>query len=175
MGACLSCLGVAGPESASDPSEAHHLLNEPYPPNHYGTTGPDNRNSPQVDPEEIRKQRDALERLCAATSDKLIDVTQTTRSDEGRVAPTKMVTDYPRLFSEQFGGVLAREETNDGRPDSETTLTDEDEGTYLRKLMKGKDLENWNTPEGLGSLSVQFDDLLGPGPVAANTKARMQH
>lgn len=55
--------------SSIQPSEAQHLLNEPYPPNHYGTTGPDNRNSPQVDPEEIRKQRDALERLCAATSE----------------------------------------------------------------------------------------------------------
>lgn len=108
---------------------------------------------------------------------KLIDVTQTTRSDEGRAAPTKMVTDYPRLFSEQFGGVLAQEETNDGRPDSETTLTDEDEGTYLRQLMgtRGKDLESWNTPEGLGSLSVQFDDLLGPGPMAPNPKAKMLH
>ena len=90
MGACLSCLGLARRESSSDvtidppheaqvgdtsssldtqPSDTHPLLNEPYPPHNYGAVGDNIRSSPQVDPEEIRKQRDALERLCATTSE----------------------------------------------------------------------------------------------------------
>lgn len=53
----------------SQPSDTHPLLNEPYPQHNYGAVGDNARSSPQVDPEEIRKQRDALERLCAATSE----------------------------------------------------------------------------------------------------------
>jgi hypothetical protein len=96
MGVCASCLGLAQPESQSDvsynlpnascscsvcnlsllltnslfqPSDSTHLLGDPYPPNQYGSLSADQRNGPQVDPEEIRKQRDALERLCAQTTE----------------------------------------------------------------------------------------------------------
>ncbi|KIV99339.1 uncharacterized protein PV09_08998 [Verruconis gallopava] len=162
MGVCLSCLGLARRESTSDPSDTHPLLNEPYPPNHYGAVGDNARSSPQVDPEEIKRQRDALERLCTSTSDKLIDVTQTTRSDEGRTAPPKVPTDYPRLFAEQFGGPLADPEN-------------EDDVDTLRNILRkqAKDLATWNKPSNLGSLSIQFDDLMGAQLPSVSSKGKL--
>jgi len=178
MGACLSCLGLAQ-ESSSDPSDTHPLLNEPYPQHNYGAIGDNARSSPQVDPEEIRRQRDALERLCAATSDKLIDVTQTTRSDEGRAAPPKLATDYPRLFAEQFGSALATseedEDETDGRPHSDSTLAEQEEVDQLRQVLwkEGKELATWKKPANLGALSIQFEDLMSTQLSAPASKGKL--
>jgi hypothetical protein len=50
----------------------------------------------------------------------------------------------------------------DSRPSSGSTATDEDETTWLRRIIEadGEDVLNWKTPGELGSLSVQFDDVL---------------
>jgi len=60
------------PPSLPQPSDTTQLLTDAYPP-HYGATtangGPHAGGAPQLDPEEIRRQRDALERLCAQTSE----------------------------------------------------------------------------------------------------------
>jgi len=112
-----------------------------------------------VDPEEIRRQRDALERLCAQTSDKLIDVAQTTNAEEGGLSPT----DYQRLFQERFYSQNQDLDDDDPRPSSESTLTDETESTWLAHIIEedGQDILEWKTSEQLGSLSVQFDEVLG--------------
>ena len=89
MGICSSCLGFgrrqsqsevrnslkAAPKShkhyancPSQPSDSSHLLPDSYQA-HYGSLNADQRHNPQVDPEEIRRQRDALERLCVQTSE----------------------------------------------------------------------------------------------------------
>lgn len=89
MGACASCLGLGRRPSDSEVSTAlawlscrlltqspplqrsdsSHLLADPYQP-HYGSINPPGSHSvPQPDPEEIRRQRDALERICAQTSE----------------------------------------------------------------------------------------------------------
>lgn len=89
MGICSSCLGLGRRQSQSDvsnslkaapksykhcannplqPSDSSHLLPDSYQP-HYGALNADQRHNPQVDPEEIRRQRDALERLCVQTSE----------------------------------------------------------------------------------------------------------
>ncbi|KAF2239747.1 hypothetical protein EV356DRAFT_528315 [Viridothelium virens] len=97
MGICLSCLGLHRRPSSPDPSETSRLLYEdPYQP-HYGAVNP-HPNVPQPDPEELRRERDALERLCAQTSDKLIDVAQSTDAEE----PSKINSEYPRLFNQRF-------------------------------------------------------------------------
>jgi hypothetical protein len=50
-------------------SDSSHLLGDPYQP-HYGSINqPSAHSPPQADPEEIRRQRDALERICAQTSE----------------------------------------------------------------------------------------------------------
>jgi len=171
MGICASCLGISRRESTSDPSDSQNLLQDPYQPNQYGTLNPDHRNSPQVDPEEIRKQRDALERLCALTSDKLIDVAQSTNTDEEGY--TKLQTDYQRLFRERFASASSthslklhhhEEDVEERRPSSDSTLTDETETTWLAHIVQedGKDILHWKTSGQPGALSVQFDDVLGP-------------
>jgi hypothetical protein len=97
----------------------------------------------------------------------LIDVTQTTRSDEGRAALPKMATDYSRLFAEQFGSALTGEEEGadetDGRPKSDTTLAEQEDVDKLRHVLQkgGKELATWKRPNNLGALSIQFDDLMG--------------
>ena len=48
-------------------SDASHLLGDPYQPN-YGAVG-GAHNVPQPDPEELRRQRETLERICAETSE----------------------------------------------------------------------------------------------------------
>ena len=152
-----------------------------------------------MDPEEIRRQRDALERLCAATSEyalpsdathemianipcshsKLIDVTQTTRSDEGRAAPPKLATDYPRLFAEQFGSALATseedEDETDGRPHSDSTLAEQEEVDQLRQVLwkEGKELATWKKPANLGALSIQFEDLMSTQLSAPASKGKL--
>jgi len=170
MGICASCLGIQRRESNSDPSDSQELLGDPYQPNQYGTLNPDHRNSPQLDPEEIRRQRDALERLCAQTSDKLIDVAQSVNTDEGGL--DKLHTDYQRLFRERFAAVSSptehphevEDDNEERRPSSDSTLTDETETTWLARIVQedGQDILGWKTSGQLGSLSVQFDDVLGP-------------
>jgi len=50
-------------------SDSSHLLGDAYQP-HYGSiNAPGAHSVPQPDPEEIRRQRDALERICAQTSE----------------------------------------------------------------------------------------------------------
>ncbi|KAE9964697.1 hypothetical protein BLS_008135 [Venturia inaequalis] len=168
MGICASCLGLERRASNLDPSDSQHLLGDPFQPNHYGTIHPDHSNRPQVDPEEIRRQRDALERLCAQTSDKLIDVAQSATSEEGGV--DKLHTDYQRLFRERFASISSTiEEPHRGadeerRPSSDSTLTDETETTWLAHIVQedGQDILSWKASGQPGSLSVQFDDVLGP-------------
>lgn len=106
---------------------------------------------------------------------KLIDVTQTTRSDEGRVAPPKMVTDYARLFAEQFSSALEdEEEETDDRPHSDSTLAEQEDIDHLRQVLRkeGKELATWRKPNNLGALSIQFDDLMSrPPPPSSKGKA----
>ncbi|KAF2760442.1 hypothetical protein EJ05DRAFT_474315 [Pseudovirgaria hyperparasitica] len=98
MGICASCLGLNRHESTSDPSDTSQLLNDHYQPGYGSINHNPQLNGHQPDPEEIRRQRDALERICAQTSDKLIDVSQPDHPD----MPSKMAPDYPRLFAELF-------------------------------------------------------------------------
>jgi len=48
-------------------SDASHLLGDQYQPN-YGTAS-STHNVPQPDPEELRRQRENLERICAETNE----------------------------------------------------------------------------------------------------------
>lgn len=174
MGICSSCLGGRRPSDA-ERSDSSHLLGDPYQP-HYGTlnaTG--SHNSPRPDPEEIRRQRDALERICAQTNDKLIDVSQATFAEDG----SKMTSEYPRLFNERFPPLSPTHSRppsapadgihNDGAHDTLQTSEDEndneDEATWLGKIVgNSADAEgSWVrvVPIESGALTFQFGDPFG--------------
>ncbi|KAF2098166.1 hypothetical protein NA57DRAFT_76959 [Rhizodiscina lignyota] len=62
-----------------------------------------NSGGPGVDQEEIRRQREVLERLCVATSDNLINVSTARHpSDSAEPSAPAAAHDLPRLFRELF-------------------------------------------------------------------------
>ncbi|KAF2205392.1 hypothetical protein GQ43DRAFT_362490 [Delitschia confertaspora ATCC 74209] len=152
MGICASCLSLGRRSSDSDVSQ--HLLSDPY--HQYGSI---NASAPhgilQPDPEEIRRQRDALERICAQTSDKLIDVSQSAYTDEG----SKMTSEFPRLFNERF----PESKSAGSRPSSADPCLDGDEESWVDNVISNKegDEGNWEHVVSLksGVLVVDFDKL----------------
>ncbi|TKX26637.1 late endosomal/lysosomal adaptor and MAPK and MTOR activator-like protein [Elsinoe australis] len=78
MGACLSCLGLSQRASDDEPSESERLLYDETSAERvgYGATGP-GPHIPAPDPEELRRHREMLERICAETANNLIDVQHT--------------------------------------------------------------------------------------------------
>ncbi|KAF2795429.1 hypothetical protein K505DRAFT_324060 [Melanomma pulvis-pyrius CBS 109.77] len=159
MGICSSCLGLGRRPSDSDQSDSSHLLGDAYQP-HYGSIAAAGSHSgPQPDPEEIRRQRDALERICAQTSDKLIDVSQATHTEDG----SKIASEYPRLFNERFPSTHAQ---SSPPPSADAAAAaEEDETTWLESII-GNTAEaegSWDrvAPIDSGTLTVQFGDVLG--------------
>ncbi|OCK76576.1 hypothetical protein K432DRAFT_445932 [Lepidopterella palustris CBS 459.81] len=155
MGVCASCLGLGRRASQSDPSDSSHLLGDPYQPHYGGINAGGPHGGPQPAPEEIRRQRDALERICAQASDKLIDVSQLAYTEDG----SKMNSEYPRLFNERFP---APKPTS--RPSTSGTGVDEDEATWLGHIIGNSSNEegSWDRVQTIdsGALTVQFDDAL---------------
>lgn len=98
----------------------------------------------------------------------MIDVAQSATTEEAGV--DKLHTDYQRLFRERFAAMSSpieeshEEDDEERRPSSDSTLTDETETTWLAHIVQedGQDILNWKASGHLGSLSVQFDDVLGP-------------
>ncbi|MCJ1354182.1 MAG: hypothetical protein MMC33_004169 [Icmadophila ericetorum] len=92
MGVCSSCLGwrKAQPE---DPETSRLLYDDPYRPQ-YGSQisrGPQHVNQP--DPESLRLEREALERICYVMSSNVIDVfTTLPESVEKDKSPTLQVS-----------------------------------------------------------------------------------
>jgi len=163
---------------------SQHLLSDPY--HNYGSINASGSHVAPPDPEEIRRQRDALERICAQTSEfvlspptpfvcalanlsnpyysKLIDVSQSAYTEEG----SKLTSEYPRLFNERFPPtkpVGSRPESADG------SEVDEDEATWLAKIVGETNEEegSWErvVPLKSGTLTVQFDDP----PVSDNRRS----
>lgn len=56
--------------------------------------------APEIDPENLRRQREALEQICAETSNELIDVMHHNVFTSGN----KFTDGYGELFSRAFGG-----------------------------------------------------------------------
>ncbi|KAH7119798.1 hypothetical protein B0J11DRAFT_70608 [Dendryphion nanum] len=185
MGICSSCLGLGRRPSDAERSESSHLLGDPYPP--YGThNAPSSQSLTRPDPEEIRRQRDALERICAQTNDKLIDVSQATYADDG----SKIASEYPRLFNERFPPQLPQSSRpasasadtaphdshmyhQDAEPSANTSAhhdyeevmeEEEEEAAWLSNIVgNSADPEgNWGhvQPIESGALTFQFGDPL---------------
>ncbi|KAK2778023.1 hypothetical protein FQN52_002928 [Onygenales sp. PD_12] len=72
MGVCYSCLGLGGRDSHD--SESSRLLDdELYQSSYgYGAVGSGQRQGP--DPEDLKREREALEAICQRTSDSVIDI-----------------------------------------------------------------------------------------------------
>ncbi|KAF1832489.1 hypothetical protein BDW02DRAFT_423392 [Decorospora gaudefroyi] len=151
MGICSSCLGGRR-TSASEQSDASHLLGDQYQPN-YGTAN-STHNLPQPDPEELRRQRENLERICAETNEQLIPVSQSTALPEVTEQPAKH-DEYAHLFNERFRSIR-----RDGRPPSAGDaygVDDDEETTWLENAVgtQGEDDFDQIKP-AKGKLTIQF-------------------
>ncbi|CAI6331931.1 unnamed protein product [Periconia digitata] len=172
MGICSSCLGLERRSSDTEVTkirtddtgtvvlthplqnaDSSHLLADPYQPQYGSINGPNSHHTPQPDPEEIRRQRDALERICAQTSDKLIHVSHATYTDQATNS------EYHRLFHERFPPAAS------SRPASANPDMEEDEATWLANIIgSSNDAEgSWERVQPIesGALTIQFGDALG--------------
>ncbi|KAH5397423.1 hypothetical protein HBI47_212980 [Parastagonospora nodorum] len=151
MGICSSCLGGRRP-SESEQSDTSHLLHDPYQPN-YGTNN-GSHNAPQPDPEELRRQRETLERICAETSEQLIPVSQpATIPPEVSEQPTNDA-EYARLFNERFATLRKIP----SRPSSaDAADTEDDEAAWLEQALGGQGEDEVDQIEPTkGGLTIQF-------------------
>ncbi|KAF2092011.1 hypothetical protein K490DRAFT_32116 [Saccharata proteae CBS 121410] len=166
MGVCASCLGLGRRASQSEPSDTSQLLSDPYQPQYGSVHAVGQPNGSQLDPEEIRRQRDALERICAQTSEYLIDVSHSAKPDKMSV----MFADYSRLFMERF----PPNPYPDSRPSSSSTMAEQDEAAWLADVIGSDgDEGHWDQvkPVDFGALTIHFEEMMGserrPSPVRA--------
>ncbi|KAE8556163.1 hypothetical protein TMatcc_003493 [Talaromyces marneffei ATCC 18224] len=72
MGACQSCLGIRRREDHE--SEHARLIDDDLYPGGYGYGSINNANQQQHDPEDLKREREALEAICQRASDTVIDI-----------------------------------------------------------------------------------------------------
>lgn len=72
MGACQSCLGLRRRENHE--SEHARLIDDDLYPGGYGYGSINNPNQQQHDPEDLKREREALEAICQRASDTVIDI-----------------------------------------------------------------------------------------------------
>ena len=97
---------------------------------------------------------------------KLIDVSQSANPDE----VSKMATEYPRLFMERFPPI----QHSDSRPSSSGTAIEQDESAWLADATKAHgDEGDWDHVKVIdpGSLTIQFDEVLGLGRGASPVRS----
>ncbi|KAL1297812.1 hypothetical protein AAFC00_006341 [Neodothiora populina] len=131
MGVCASCLGL-NRRSSQEPAETEGLLYEDSQPQ-YGAIGSGSV-APGPDPEELRREREALEQICAQTSNELIDVLH----HDAAIPGSKMASDYSLLLNKHF--------PNRSGASSPTTTTD-DEAAWLNNT-QGAERELWDEVKG---------------------------
>ncbi|KAF2624581.1 hypothetical protein BU25DRAFT_461102 [Macroventuria anomochaeta] len=147
MGICSSCLGGRADEDQSDASQ---LLGDNYQPQ-YGTLDPRPQHQPQPNPEEIRREREELEQICADTSSQLITVVQPTvqpDSDQPQVSET---TDYAQHFSKRFPSLRGLKKDASARADA-----DMDEAAWLDTVLGGDEDGEEPVKAVQGGLTRQF-------------------
>ncbi|KAL2027990.1 hypothetical protein VTO58DRAFT_110678 [Aureobasidium pullulans] len=139
MGICASCLGLNRQE-AREASESEGLLYEDATQPQYGTVTP-GATLPEPDPEELRREREVLERICAQTSNELIDVLH---------HDSKLAGDYPCLLNKHFPP------SSSGASSPTTTIVDEN--AWLAAT-QGAERELWDEVKGLnpGELVLELN------------------
>jgi len=179
MGICASCLGQRR-KSSTEPSEAEGLLyDDALAQSQYGTVagGRGAPHVPEPDPEELRREREELERICAETSSDLIDVL-----NHSTTAPnSKIASELPHLLNKHFskttrhtsgssGSQITNGDNTNGTADGEGEVEaeDEDEGEEEDEqawLSSAHVLESrdWEEVKGLkpGGLVIKLTDSTG--------------
>lgn len=74
MGICSSCLGFGRGPDAENPETSRLLYDDPYRSQYGGVQHPQRTVYSQPDPESLRREREALERITNAMSDDIVDV-----------------------------------------------------------------------------------------------------
>ncbi|KAH8704924.1 late endosomal/lysosomal adaptor and MAPK and MTOR activator-domain-containing protein [Talaromyces proteolyticus] len=72
MGACQSCLGL-GSREENEPEHARLIEDEIFP-GSYGYGSVNHPNHQQSDPEDLKREREALEAICQRASDSVVDI-----------------------------------------------------------------------------------------------------
>ncbi|KAI4748285.1 hypothetical protein E4T50_01495 [Aureobasidium sp. EXF-12298] len=116
MGICASCLGLDR-QAAREASESEGLLYEDAAQPQYGTVTP-GATLPEPDPEELRREREVLERICAQTS-KCVPLGQIELIDVLH-HDSKLTSDYPYLLNKHFPS------SSSGASSPTSTIVDED-------------------------------------------------
>ncbi|KAJ4336828.1 hypothetical protein N0V95_008494 [Ascochyta clinopodiicola] len=166
MGICSSCLGGRSDE---DPSDASQLLGDSYQPQ-YGTLDARPQHAPLPDPDEIRREREALEQICADTSSipvpalplpaslttlipcsQLITVVQPTAQPDADQPHVSETTDYAHHFSKRFPSLRG---LNKGP--ASTQDADLDEAAWLDRALGGDDDGDDPVKPVQGGLTRQF-------------------
>ncbi|KAI5272977.1 hypothetical protein E4T47_03768 [Aureobasidium subglaciale] len=129
MGICSSCLG-SNRRASREASETEGLLYEDATQPQYGTVTA-GATLPEPDPEELRREREILERICAQTSNELIDVLH---------HESKLTSDYPDLLNKHFPS------SSSGASSPTSTVVDED--AWLAAT-QGSERELWDEVKGL--------------------------
>ncbi|KAI5212001.1 hypothetical protein E4T42_02575 [Aureobasidium subglaciale] len=146
MGICSSCLG-SNRRASREASETEGLLYEDATQPQYGTVTA-GATLPEPDPEELRREREILERICAQTSkcasqqlplkrrantlsSELIDVLH---------HESKLTSDYPDLLNKHFPP------SSSGASSPTSTVVDED--AWLAAT-QGSERELWGEVKGL--------------------------
>ncbi|KAH0291809.1 hypothetical protein M436DRAFT_62942 [Aureobasidium namibiae CBS 147.97] len=139
MGICASCLGLDR-QAAREASESEGLLYQDAAQPQYGTVTP-GATLPEPDPEELRREREVLERICAQTSNELIDVLH---------HDSKLTSDYPYLLNKHFPS------SSSAASSPASTIVDEDAWLAATQLT---DRELWHEVKGLrpGELVVELN------------------
>ncbi|KAL5117320.1 hypothetical protein ACEQ8H_004765 [Pleosporales sp. CAS-2024a] len=149
MGICSSCVGGRRPSESDYPSDASHLLNDPYQPNYGSTSG--SHHAPQPDPEELRRQRETLERICAETSDQLIPVSQPAAMPPEVAEQPAHDAEFARLFNERFATLRK----SPGPPPAADV--EEDDAAWLERALGGHGEDEVDRIEPTtGGLTIQF-------------------
>ncbi|CRG84489.1 hypothetical protein PISL3812_01770 [Talaromyces islandicus] len=73
MGACQSCLGL-GRREEHEEAEHARLMDDDLYPGGFGYGSVNHPNQGQADPEDLKREREALEAICQRASDSVVDI-----------------------------------------------------------------------------------------------------
>ncbi|KAF1925926.1 uncharacterized protein M421DRAFT_68851 [Didymella exigua CBS 183.55] len=147
MGICASCLGGRADEDQSDASQ---LLGDSYQPQ-YGTLESRPQHTPQPDPAELLREREALEQICAETSSQLITVIQPTAQPDSDLPPVSETTDYAQHFGKRFPSLRGSKKDSAATADA-----DLDEAAWLDSVLGGDEDGEEPVKAVQGGLTRQF-------------------
>ncbi|RDL36963.1 Uncharacterized protein BP5553_04396 [Venustampulla echinocandica] len=163
MGACSSCLGrdTGRDRDLSDEDESARLLFDDAHANQYGSFGEHHTGAVPADPQEVQRETEALQKVVAQTSNRLVDifamVPQTGPSPASTVFPAQdaKILRYQDVLAEMSAHdqpSKARQVSAENTPNvSDGWISEDDDGEEMKRYKPVKS-------EGIGPLLGGFAD-----------------